>query len=91
MAKGKKKDTDFQEALLSKTKVINKKQKSAAPQQQEDGSKQAAFKIKPELLKKLKQLSDYHKIELEELVNLALEHFINLEHLWFDETILNKE
>lgn len=81
MAKGKKKVSDFQEALLSKTKVIGKdKNTENMPEEAND-----QFQIDHKLIDQFEALAKAENIAVDALINLALQHFINNKDLFFSD------
>lgn len=70
MVKNKRNVNEFQKAMLSNTKVIGT---SDAP---------VVNDIPPELLKAYDKLAQKLKIERNDLIEIALQHFLNLEDVW---------
>ncbi len=88
MAKSKKQVTDFQEALLNNSKFIGKK----PAEKKETTTKHIGVEIPidPDIVFKYKQLGEHHKIDHISLMELALNHFLSLEIVWFNEKIIKE-
>ena len=72
MVKSKRNVNEFQKAMLSNTKVIGSS----------DVTDETAGIISPELLEAFDKLAQKLKIERNDLIEIALEHFLNLEDVW---------
>ena len=80
----KKNISDFESALLSNTKLIKNTQKEQNDLPNEIKSDVSKL-ISDEVLANYKKLAQREQIDLKELITLALNHFLNMEHLFFDE------
>lgn len=72
----KKKVADFESALMNNTKVLNK---SSEPKNETSKNELIETKV----LQKYKALAQEQGIETKDLINLALEHFINMKDVLF--------
>ncbi len=82
MAKNKKIDA-FKEALRSKTKFISQEEESRKGKILP--KKQSNIPIDNEIIKQFKNLADFHEIDYVDLMEVALEHFLDLESVWFEQ------
>lgn len=95
MAK-KNKISDFQKALLNKTKNITSdaiNENTLNDNKNNEQPKQYHSDIQinnPELLAQYKQLANYYNIDYSKLIEIALQHFIEMEETWFGQKILDK-
>lgn len=86
MAKKVKKNIkDFKQALLSNTDYI--KEEKAEPGNIET----TPSLIDEEILKKLELLAEFENIELDEMVNKALNHFLRLKGIQLEQAIKAKK
>lgn len=76
--KGKRNIADFQAALLKNTKVIKDQTADETPEPAE------SLAISSELAGQLRQMAEKYGVESpDELANLAIRHFLQLEEYWF--------
>ena len=81
----KKNINDFQKALLSNTKIIGKENNELTENNKSMGED---VKINPEIIEKYKALAEKHNlVSYTNLMEIALNHFLDLEGYWFDETL----
>ncbi len=86
MARNKKNISDFETALLSNTKIIkNTTKKEEIVENHSAGKIDQSHLINKETLEKFTRLSKRKNIDLETLIDLALNHFINMENVFFEE------
>ena len=86
MARNKKNISDFETALLSNTKIIkNSTKKEEIVENSSDEKIAESDLINKETLEKFIDLSKRKNIDIENLIDLALNHFINMESVFFDE------
>lgn len=77
MVKNKRNIDAFQKAMLTNTKVIGSASGS------EGATKGELLEIDQHLLDSYHQLADKLNISQKELIEIALQHFMNLEDFWF--------
>jgi len=88
MTKGKKNIADFSSALLSNTKIIKNNTGDPSSMDESDLENKNSTSldlINSDVIKKYEQLAFQENIELSELINLALEHFLNMKDVFFKE------
>ena len=78
----KKKVSDFENALLSNTKVIKKEPEKKVSQIKSQTTNESY--IDSDLLEKIEALSKEQGVETKELISLALNHFINMKSVFFE-------
>jgi len=87
MAKTSKQVADFQQALLSNTKVIGDNEgKKKSIQTTKKAKDTGQIEIEKAIQDKFAALAKRHEFEMNELANLALEHFIQIENIVFPST-----
>lgn len=90
--KGKKDIRAFQDALLSNTSYIkNDVDQAILAKHPNMGTSGHPVEIDPNVMEKFKALADYQKKPADELVNLALNHFLGLKSLRVEEAMRKKE
>ncbi len=82
----KKDISKFQEALLSKTKIIkaDSKETSTVKEPKDKKTDQSINGIKPNLLKGIERLSKEHNLDKNDLINYAVEFFLSFENELFE-------
>jgi hypothetical protein len=78
-----KKISDFESALLNNTKIIKNSQKETSENKQEDFNVKS-IDISPDVLQKYNELAKKHNLNANDLISLALNHFLDMENVFFN-------
>ncbi|MFW6351902.1 MAG: hypothetical protein ACOC2E_05910 [Bacteroidota bacterium] len=80
MAKSKKNVDDFQKAMLANTKNIKEDPPS---EERETNELKNALTISAETQKRIKLFAEKYNLEPDDVAELALQHFLDMEGYWF--------
>ncbi len=79
MVKSKRNVNEFQKAMLTNTKVIGNAENSDNDMKSTENNDS----ISPELMEAYEKLADKVNMDKNDLIKIALQHFLNFEDVWF--------
>ena len=79
MVKSKRNVNEFQKAMLTNTKVIG----NAENTDNDIKSTENNDSISPEIMEAYEKLADKVNMDKNDLIEIALQHFLNFEDVWF--------